>query len=86
MTLVAVAQRALSEGTAVESRAVVYQSMQRNIVKKGEVRAMVECAKSVAQLPTTFPPKRAAASARAWRGSSCSTKIGAQLPSARAAV
>lgn len=44
MTLVAVAQRALSEGTAVESRAVVYQSMQRNIVKKGEMRAMVECA------------------------------------------
>lgn len=54
MTPAAMAQRALSEATAAEGLAVPYQSMRRGDMNEDEMRAVVECAQNVAQLPITF--------------------------------
>lgn len=54
MTPAAMAQRALSEATANAGRAVPYQAMRRGDMSEDEMRAVVECAQDVAQLPITF--------------------------------
>lgn len=54
MTPAAMAQRALSEATAHKGRAVPYQSMRRGDMSEDEMRAVVEVAQDVAQLPITF--------------------------------
>ncbi|MFC0200153.1 replicative DNA helicase [Paracoccus rhizosphaerae] len=54
MTPAAMAHRALSEATANAGRAVPYQAMRRGDMSEEEMRAVVEVAQDVAQLPITF--------------------------------